>query len=236
MLTTIVTQAFDMLRSASPAALGGAAAALFAVPLVVVRAMRRRAARRRADMAAQTAPQLSRGEWANRVRAREGADQQAPTPALGSEEDPAWRLQTVAAMGFRVRPMINRSQERLLPILERLTYTRGDGHRLVASAALTELVQPVAAHGVSPERLARATRAVQCQRLDFVLLDAAGLMVAAIEVRTPRLPGQSDEIGSALRREVLRKANVPLHRIAPHATEAEIASILLPHLAPAKAG
>jgi hypothetical protein len=235
MLNTIVTQSGELIRTTPVPVLAMVAAVVFALPLLIVRAARGRAARRRAEAAAQNAPQLSRGEWANKVRARDGTDTNC-APALGSDEDPAWRLQTVAAMGFRVRPLMNRSQERLMPILERLTYTRGNGHRLVARAALTELVQPVAAHGVSPDRLARATRALQCQRLDFALLDGAGVLVAAIELRTPRLPGQNDEIGQALRREVLRKAGVPLHRIAAHATEAEVAAILLPHLAPAKAG
>jgi hypothetical protein len=235
MLNMIFAQSTDLIRSTPPALLAGIAFIMFAVPLLLIRLLRKRAARRHAAGAVVEGPALSRGEWANRVRARAEGETGA-APALGSDEDPAWRLQTVAAMGFRVRPLMNRSQERLLPILERLTYTRGDGHRLIPCVALTELVQPVAAHGVAPDRLARATRALQGQRLDFVLLNGAGMLVAVIELRTARLPGQNDDIGQALRREVLRKAGVPLHRMAPHATEAEVAALMLPYFAPAKAG
>ena len=205
-------------------------------------AARARAGYPQQDVAAQRAP-VSRGEWANRLRARASNDGDAPTePApelvaiLGGADDPAARLQTVAASDFRVHPLLTRAQARLLPALERITYTRGNGHRLMAHTRLGDVVQPVAGHGTTPERLARAMRALHGQSLEFALFDGAGMLVAVIEVRTHATPGARRDIELALRREVLRKAGVALHIIPPQASEAEIEALLLPHLAPVKAG
>jgi hypothetical protein len=216
------------------------ALACFALPVAGLQALRRRTARRgSAERAAMMPP--SRGAWSNRLWQEAGRGRSISPPG-GYETpvaaDPSWRLHAVAANGFRPSPLLNRSQARLLPVLEKLVYTRGSGHRLMARTALSGAVQPVAGIGASADRLTRALRALEGAHLEFALFDGAGLLVAAIEVERPRSPGPAvggADCDAALRREVLRKAGVPLVRVQPFANEAEVAALLLPHLAPARA-
>lgn len=206
------------------------------LPMILVLLARRRAVRQRARAAQRPTATPSRGEWANRLRAAEGGAAPLPAPVQGGAEDGAARLQTVAATDFRARPLLSRSQARLLPILERIVYTRGDGHRLMAHTKLSDVVQPVPGHGTSPERLARALRAIQGLRLEFALFDRNGMLCAALEVQVPCVPGAARDIELALRREVLRKAGVPLHIVPASASDADLRALILPHLGSALAG
>lgn len=211
----------------------------FALPVAGLQALRRRIARRGMTTRVALLPP-SRGAWSNRLW-QQAARGHASAPPGGCDPpgtvDQAWRFQAVAANGFRPSPLLNRSQARLLPVLEKLVYTRGSGHRLMARTALAEIVHPVAGIGATADRLSRALRALEGAHLEFALFDGAGLLVAAIEVERPRSPGPAvggADNDTALRREVLRKAGVPLVRLQPFANEAEVAAQLLPHLAQAR--
>jgi len=178
-----------------------------------------------------TAPRLTRGTWAARINRKE-EDRSQVEQVVGGGNDPEWRVQAIAAHNYRQRPLFSRSQLRLLPLLEKITYTRGNGHRLLAHAALAQLVSPVATPSTTPERLVRAERALEGLHIDFPLVDGEGLLVAAIEMRGPRnLKGGGLDDSDALKREVLRKAGIPLIELRPQDGEEVIRAVLEPILA-----
>ncbi len=175
-------------------------------------------------------PAMTRGTWAARINRKEHLGSQSET-LVGGGSDPEWRVQAVAAHNYRQHPVFSRSQLRLLPVLEKITYTRGRGHRLLAHAALSRLVAPVATPSTTPDRLSRAERALDGLHLDFPLIDAEGMLVAAIELRAPRpLKAGAADDSEAIKREVLRKAGIPLIELRPTDSEDAIRAVLEPIL------
>lgn len=131
-------------------------------------------------------------------------------------------LQLVAEAAFQRVPLLNKSEARLLPILEKLVRELGQGHRLLIQVALGELLCAANADG-KPNYGLEANRAINAKRLDFAIIDRRGLMVAAIEYQ-----GSGHHLNSnafmrdAVKREALRKAGITLIELPPDADEALI--------------
>lgn len=141
------------------------------------------------------------------------------TPETSKSPD---HLQLVAEAAFKRVPLLNKSEARLLPILEKLVRELGQGHRLLIQVALGELLCAANADG-KPNYGLEANRAINAKRLDFAIIDRRGLMVAAIEYQ-----GSGHHLSSnafmrdAVKREALRKAGISLIELPPDADEALI--------------
>ncbi len=236
-------------------------AALLLTAVIVLTILRRR--RRLANpvaanpLAAGRAPEptpFSRGEWGRRMLDKDTHPEvtggtigstvgvtvaSTVGGTIGGANDPAWRLHTVAAHGYRTRPIMTRTQAHRLLMLERIVYGKGHGHRLLTPTALSQLLEPVATPSGTAERLTKAARALDGVTLGLPLVDAEGYLIAAIEVRGPRSLNPAIEEGERIKRTVLRRAGVPLVEIGPNDDEATLRATIEPLLigdAPLAAG
>ncbi|WP_374291692.1 DUF2726 domain-containing protein [Paenirhodobacter enshiensis] len=132
---------------------------------------------------------------------------------------PNSHLDLVQGSAFRVIPLLNRSEARLLPILERIVEEIGQGHRVMAQVAMGEVLRAVDARGQDAFD-SEANRAINAKRLDFVIIDRRGLTVAALEYQ-----GSGHHLNSnaflrdAVKREALRKAGLTLIELPPDTNE-----------------
>jgi hypothetical protein len=139
----------------------------------------------------------------------DGSDSPAAVAPRGERQREA-----VAAVDFAREPLLNREEFRLLPMLEAFVRDNAPNHRVMAQVSMGEIIKPVAV-GASPALLNRAFLAINAKRLDFSIFDASGLIVAAIEYQGSGHYGKGAEARDAVKREVMRKAGVPLIEVHP---------------------
>jgi hypothetical protein len=141
-------------------------------------------------------------------------------------------MDIVARCGYALAPLLNRSEARLLPVLEALVRAHGDGHRVMAQVSLGELLRP--ADG-TPEDLRRAGHAaINSKRLDFAVIDRRGLLAAAIEYQGAGHYQPTAFQRDAVKREALRKAGIALIEVPETWTADDLRARLLPLIVPAR--
>lgn len=114
------------------------------------------------------------------------------------------QMEAVINNAYERTPLLNGEESRLLPVLDRIVFAMGQGHRIMAQTSLGEVIR--AKSGSEPD----AQAAINSKRLDFVVLDTNGLVACAIEYQgTGHDQGNAAE-RDAIKREALRKAGVPL--------------------------
>lgn len=135
-------------------------------------------------------------------------------------------MRLVAGAEFERTPLLNRSEARILPILEGIAREVGRGYRVMAQVSMGEILCAKGSNG-SRDHRAEANRAINAKRLDFAIFDPRGLVVAAIEYQ-----GSGHHLGSeafmrdAVKREALRKAGINLVELQPDADAASIRMLL----------
>jgi len=139
------------------------------------------------------------------VRARRPRDWRAKR---GAEQ-----LRAVGASRFERRPLLNREEARLLPVLERAVREAGQGHRVMAQTSLGEVIRPVG------RETAEAFAAINSKRLDFAIFDRTGLIACAVEYQGTGHYQGGAEHRDTVKREALRKAGVRLLEVHPDFTE-----------------
>ncbi len=143
-----------------------------------------------------------------------------PQPARESQ------VAQVARARFRLVPLLNRSEARILPMLERIVAEIGLGHRVMAQVSLGEILCAVDAQGLDDFH-GEANRLINAKRLDFVIIDARGLTVAAIEYHgTGHHLSDTAFIRDAVKREALRRAGLTLIELPPETDEALLRSLI----------
>jgi hypothetical protein len=126
------------------------------------------------------------------------------------------QMRAVARSGFERRPLLNREEARLLPLLERAAREGRLGHRVMAQTSLGEVIRPLGRDG------AEAFAAINAKRLDFAIFDRHGLIACAVEYHgTGHFQGAA-EARDRVKREALRKAGVPLVEVYPDFEEADL--------------
>lgn len=86
---------------------------------------------------------VTRRIFENRGAVQLALPSQAPAaqdPA--SLRDPAGQMHAISLVEFETRPLLNRSESRLLPALEKATRSHGHGHRLMAQTSMGEILRP----------------------------------------------------------------------------------------------
>lgn len=143
----------------------------------------------------------------------------------GARRDPAQQMHAIAGVGFATVPLLNRSEARLLPALERAVRDCDQGYRLMAQTSLGEIIRPVG-EGISPEALDAARFSVNAKRLDFAVFNRWGHLVASIEYQGHGHYRAESFMRDAVKREALLKAGVPFLELPADITPAEAATRL----------
>ncbi|HEY0276376.1 MAG TPA: DUF2726 domain-containing protein [Paenirhodobacter sp.] len=162
-------------------------------------------------------------------RAKDRAVDPAPIMPFRRVErqDGSDHLTLVAGSGFQVVPLLNRSEARILPLIDRITAEIGQGHRVMAQVSLGEVLRATNRFG-KPDFESPANRAINAKRLDFVIVDRRGLMVAAIEFQGGgHHLGDTAFIRDAVKREALRKAGLHLIELSPDTDDRVLRAKLL---------
>ena len=126
------------------------------------------------------------GQGKPRLIAPTGA--RTPTPPAF---DPAEQLRCVMEARFDKRPLLNRSETRVLAAAERAVHEIDAGWRVMAQVSMGEIL-------ASPDEA--AYRAINSKRVDMLIITGTGEPLAAIEYQ-----GKGHHQGSAAARDAVKK-------------------------------
>lgn len=210
---------------------GLAIAAIFAViaHLLYIRLRPRRRRRR------QRYGREHFSQWEGKAQPRPRATPNpAPPPsgqAIPDLRDPAQQLHAIARVEFEPTPLLNRQEARLLPLLESITRDLRAGHRVMAQTSLGELIRPKPDSATEDDRSA-AFASINSKRLDFAIIDRAGRLAVAVEYQGCGHHQGHAFMRDAVKREVLRRAGIPLIEVEPDFDAAHLRHRVKGHLAP----
>jgi hypothetical protein len=130
----------------------------------------------------------------------------------------------VARSIIRTTPILNKSEFRLLEHLSALVVGLSNSERLFAQVALVEVFAPRAMNGCTDVRRA-AFEAYGTMRCDFVIVDRGGYPICGIEYQGTGHHQTNFAYREQIKREVFRKAGVPLIEVGNDESwgEAELA-------------
>ncbi|MBB4659145.1 DUF2726 domain-containing protein [Parvularcula dongshanensis] len=124
---------------------------------------------------------------------------------LGTDpSDPRQHLRAVKRAGFEARPVLNRSEMTRLVWFEE--WARGKPYRVLAQVPYGEMMRT---------KEPAAFRAVNAKRADFLVIDAAGLPLVAIEYQGEGHYQGDAKARDAVKRAALARANIALVELFP---------------------
>jgi uncharacterized protein DUF2726 len=140
--------------------------------------------------------------------------------------NPLVQLEAISTARFERKPLLNRAEARLLPLLEATVSQTGQGHRVMVQTCMGEVLRPLDDH-ISVRAKKAALASIDSKRLDFAIVDQRGLLVCALEYQ-----GSGHYLGTAVlrdavKREVLRRAGVPFIEVPDRFDPTEIEATLL---------
>ena len=118
----------------------------------------------------------------------------------------------VSKVDFEQRPLLNPSEYKILRILEEIARDTPGGHRVMAQTSLGQVLAPRPGSG-SQEARDLAFRSINSKRLDFLVIDAYGKPVLAVEYQGHGHFSQTAFMRDAVKREALRKAGIRLMEV-----------------------
>ena len=141
-------------------------------------------------------------------------------------------MEFIAKVDFEPRRLLNKSEYKILQILEKITREFGGGHRVMAQTSLGEIIAPKTASG-SDEARDLAFRSINSKRLDFLIIDHSCLPALAVEYQGHGHYQNRAFMRDAVKREAVRKAKVKFLEIPAEydarVLEEQIRSVLLPN-------
>lgn len=82
-----------------------------------------------------------------------GSEAEAPATAGQTDptalRNPARQLEAIARVDFERRPLLNKAEARILPVIERTLKDLALGHRVMAQTSMGEILRPVPASGTN---------------------------------------------------------------------------------------
>ncbi|WP_456388934.1 DUF2726 domain-containing protein [Profundibacter sp.] len=147
--------------------------------------------------------------------------------------DPKNQMDAISAVQFETCRLLNREESRLLPVLERAARSINQGHRVMAQTSLGEVLRPKRG-GTTQEAQRRAFASINSKRLDFAVFNRSGILVCAIEYQGSGHYHSSTFMRDAVKREALRKAEVPFLEVMPDFVPEELAGQLIKTIGPAR--
>ena len=157
--------------------------------------------------------------------------QPAP-PVTSNLSDPAQQLHAIAQVEFECRPLLNRQEARLLPLLESTARNLRAGHHVMAQTNLAELIRPKADTATPDDRDA-AFASISSKRLDFAVIDHAGRLALAVEYQGSGRQSGNAVQPDAVKREAISRAGIPFLEVEPDFDPAVLRSRIIGLLAPA---
>jgi hypothetical protein len=169
------------------------------------------------------------GMWPRARRRRHPAWRSRNVPKFAVVQpdlrDPRVQMQAIAGADFEPRRLLNKSEYGVLLILEAAARDANKGLRVMAQTSMGELVR-TKDHSASLEECDRAYRSINSKRLDFVVIDPYGLPVLAIEYQGTGHYQSNAFMRDAVKREVLRKANIRFLEVPADYKRAELSQQL----------
>ena len=153
----------------------------------------------------------------------------APAPR-GPKNDPHDQMEAVSRVRFRRRPLMNKTEYRVFKMLEQLLPDLPGRYRLMSQTSMGELLSTDET-SASKDDCNAAFASINAKRLDFALVDARGLLCLAIEVQgSGHHLSRTAFMRDAVKREALRRADVPMLEVQPAWTLKELSQQLRTHL------
>ena len=121
--------------------------------------------------------------------------------------DPTAQMEFISKVDFKPRPLLNRSEYKILRILEEVAQDIPGGHRVMAQTSLGEVLAPQMASG-SKEARDLAFHSINSKRLDFLVIDGYGMPVLAVEYQGHGHYNDRTFMHDAVKREAVRKAGI----------------------------
>ena len=121
--------------------------------------------------------------------------------------DPTAQMEFISKVDFKPRPLLNRSEYKILRILEEVSQDIPGGHRVMAQTSLDEVLAPRMASGSKAAR-DLAFRSINSKRLDFLVIDGYGMPVLAVEYQGHGHYNDRTFMHDAVKREAVRKAGI----------------------------
>lgn len=140
------------------------------------------------------------------------AAEEAPSPQPDPSNrlgDPTAQMEFISRVDFEARPLLSKPEYRILRILEAVAQETPGGLRVMAQTSLGEVLAPQPA-SASQEARDLAFRSINSKRLDFLMIDAYGMPVLAVEYQGHGHFNDTTFMRDAVKREALRKAGVRL--------------------------
>jgi hypothetical protein len=126
------------------------------------------------------------------------------------------QVRSVEESGFQKKPLLNREEARVLPVLEQVVSELDQGYRVMAQTSLGEVIRPKDRNSYD------AFAAINSKRLDFAIFDNRGLIACAIEYQGSGHYQQGSTLRDTVKREALRKAGVRMLEVYPDFSSAEL--------------
>lgn len=121
--------------------------------------------------------------------------------------DPKAQMEFVARVDFEPKQLLNKSEHKILLLLESIVRETNTGLRVMAQTSMGEIIKPKKG-SASDYDCNLAYRSINSKRLDFVVIDRFGTPVLAVEYQGYGHYRSRSFMRDAVKREVLRKANV----------------------------
>ncbi len=162
-----------------------------------------------------------------------GKSRAKPTRSVPQDDlrDPRNQLDAIGKVGFETAQLLNKEEARLLPLLESAVRAAERGHRVMAQTSMGEILRPAKGSGSQAQRRA-AFASINSKRLDFAVFDRAGTLVCAIEYQGSGHYQGTAYMRDAVKKEVLRRAGVPLIEVPEKFDRAEVGTALRRILCP----
>ncbi|MCU9839996.1 DUF2726 domain-containing protein [Ruegeria sp. WL0004] len=138
-----------------------------------------------------------------------------------SMAEPENQVAAIAKVRFEKTRLLNKTEYRVLLLLERIVDGANSGHRVMAQTNMGELIRPVSSSGTARDRQ-DAFASINSKRLDFAIVDTFGMLAVAVEVQGSGHYHHKTFMRDAVKREALRRAGVELLEIQPSWTDEEI--------------
>ena len=146
----------------------------------------------------------------------------APVPARAEAEfDSSAQMRAIAPFQFETQPLLNQGESRLLYLLEQVAGEVGGGFRVMAQTSLGEIIRPRAGREPSSD-VAQAYRAINSKRLDLAIFNRFGKLVVGVEYQGHGHYRETAFMRDAIKREVLRRAGVPMLEVPAEYQAAKI--------------
>jgi hypothetical protein len=146
-------------------------------------------------------------------------------PEVVNLADPKEQMEYIARVDFELQPLLNKSEYRILVLLELIARELNAGLRVMAQTSMGEILRPKPGSASDFDR-DLAYRSVNSKRLDFVVIDRFGQALLAVEYQGHGHYHERSFMRDAVKREALRKAKVDLLEIAAEYDTDDLAEAL----------